>query len=957
MGKIGTFYLLAFLVFLSNILLGQTNNNDHYNIRVRELYNAGINLNNQKRSIEALDSFKLALDYRKKIYGEENYFLGTIYVSIGITYKLLGRNEEALRNYKLAEKNYLLRNDSNLVSLARLYRNIGNIYRAKLDYLQALKYSQQSLNIYSNQSSINEYDILEANYAIAEIHYLREDYQDAIEMLKLYESTPDTLNRIYYLELLGIIYQKTDNVSLAKQYYEKNLALSISYYGKDHLETAITYLNYSEFLSSISEYEDGLAALNNAFNIIRKSQDKRGVELSRYYEFKGELIRNRPIESPSVLSFKQQKRKNLEEAIQWYSESLQALYKEDTELKIGNLTTDNCLSFTDCVILLKTIADTYSEIAILNNDPKGDIYLSSLENALEYYKVTSQLIQRARMEISSDESKLQLASLESSTFSKTIETAYLAYDYNQDEQYLDLAFQNAEQMKSIAVFDKISDDLAQENSLIPDTLLELESKLNSTISTFNEKLFEEQSKDSADSKLIAEYNNKIFEASKSRDELNHLLEEEYPDYYNLKYSASMLNVNDVQNKLKKNEAIIEYAINQTDTASELFTFLITKDHKFFTSQKISSDMQRSLEYMFHFMTTPNFLFTHNEDSKQYCQAANDMYTLLLQPFQYALKNMNLIIIPDGKLNYIAFDGLLKSLPDTSQVIDFSKLDYLIRDFNINYANSANIYFKNSHSKRQLKNHTLAFAPLYASEKFELSNASYTLMPLPGVQKEVDAIAKTVKTDVYRGHEATEENFRKFSQEYDILHLAMHAYINDSLPAFSRLAFSPMPETPNEPLDKDGWLNTADIYNLNLRNARLTVLSACNTGVGRMQKGEGLMSLSRGFLYAGCPSIVVSLWEVEDQAGTEIMTSFYKNLKKGKTKDEALRLAKIEYLDQSNSRLAHPHYWMSFKSIGDNSPLYTSYDIYFFGILILLILIFSIDQILRIKKARQKRQAL
>ncbi len=955
--KKGNLHLIILLLLLPIFLHGQTEGNNQYRLKANQLLQSGYNLFYDGMYPEALDSFKLSLEYRKKFYGEENYFLGAVYLAIGVTYKAQGKNDKALQYYQIAEKNYWLRNDSNLINLGRLYRNIGNVFRAKLDYNNALHYFSQALTIFSNQEKIEYEDIYDANYAIAEIYSLTKDYDKSLDILKKYKDEADTFNKIYYLELLGIIYQKTDNISLAKKYYEENLALSISYYGEDHLETAITYLNYAEFLSRILEYKDGLTALNKAFDIIKKSQDKRGIELSRYYEFKGELIRNKPIESPSVLSFKQEKKKNLEEAIQWYTKSLQALYKENTKLKIEDLTIDNSLSFTDCVILLKTIADTYSEIAILNNEPKGDIYLSSLKNALDYYKVTSQLIQRARIEISSDESKLQLATLESSTFSKTIETAYLAYDYNQDEQYLDLAFQSAEQMKSSAVFDKISNDLAQENSLIPDTLLELESKLNSTISTFNEKLFEEKSKDSADSKLIAEYNNKIFEASKSRDELNHLLEEEYPDYYNLKYSASILSVNDVQNKLKKNEAIIEYAINQTDTTSELFTFLITKDHKIFTSQKISSEMQRSLGYMFHFMTTPNFLFTHNEDSKQYCQAANDIYTLLLQPFQYELKNMSLIIIPDGKLNYIAFDGLLKSLPDTSQAIDFSKLDYLIRDFNINYANSANIYFKNSLSKRQLKNHTLAFAPLYASEKFELSNASYTLMPLPGVQKEVDAIAKTVKTDVYRGIEATEENFRKFSQEYDILHLAMHAYINDSLPAFSRLAFSPMPETPNEPLDKDGWLNTADIYNLNLRNAKLTVLSACNTGVGKMQKGEGLMSLSRGFLYAGCPSIVVSLWEVEDQAGTEIMTAFYKNLKKGKTKDEALRLAKIEYLDHSNSRLAHPHYWMSFKSIGDNSPLYTSYDIYFFGILLLLILVFSIDQILRIKKARQKRQAL
>ncbi|MFV0591467.1 MAG: CHAT domain-containing protein [Draconibacterium sp.] len=954
--KTGNLYWIILLLFTPNILLAQPSDTTYYKLRASHLLQSGYNLYFDGKYSDALDSFSLSLNIRKEYYGNEDYFLGPVYMAMGITYKAQGLNNKALEYYQIAEKNYLLRNDSNLVSLARLYRNIGNIYRAKFDYLNALKYSKQSLSIYLNQTPRDDYNILEANYAIAEIYNLMKDYEDALKILSTYVNSADTLNKIYYLELQGIVYQNLGNRKLSREYYEKSVLLANEYWGNDQIDLALTYLNYAEFLSSISNYDDGMNALNKAYEIISKTQKKGGIELSRYYEFKGRLIRNRPIESPNVLSFKQQKKKNLREAIRWYTDALQALYKGENSLNIEDLTTDNSLSFTDCVVLLKTIADTHLEIANIDSEFKDADYLASLKNALTYYEKVSSLIQRARMEISGDESKIELAKLESSTFAKTIETAYQAYNYNNDNEYLNLAFENAEQMKNSAVFDKISDDLAQENSLIPDTLLELENNLNSTISTFNEKLFQEQSKDNINSELVAEYNNRVFEASKERDELHRMLEEKYPDYFDLKYSSSMLRTEDVQNHLKKNEAMLEYTINQEDTTFALYSFLITKNNKLFTCQKMSLEDLRSLEYMFHFMTSPDFLYTHNEDTKTYCKSAHNIYTLLLQPFQPLLKNMNLIIIPDGKLNYIAFDGLLKSLPDTSTVIDFSKLDYLVRDFNINYANSANIYFKNSHSKRQLKNQTLAFAPIYNFEKFTLSNTSYTLMPLPGVQKEVNAIAKTVAADVYRGNNATEENFRRFSPKYDILHLAMHAYINDSLPAFSRLAFSPMPEKSKGEFRQDGWLNTADIYNLNLKNAKLTVLSACNTGVGKMQKGEGLMSLSRGFLYAGCPAIVVSLWEVEDQAGTEIMTSFYRNLKKGKTKDEALRLAKIEYLDNSNSRLAHPHYWMSFKCIGDNSPLYTSYDIYFFGILILLILIFSIDQIVRMKKARLKRQA-
>jgi CHAT domain-containing protein len=260
------------------------------------------------------------------------------------------------------------------------------------------------------------------------------------------------------------------------------------------------------------------------------------------------------------------------------------------------------------------------------------------------------------------------------------------------------------------------------------------------------------------------------------------------------------------------------------------------------------------------------------------------------------------------------------------------------------------YISSTIPQRKAKNRLLAFAPKYNADTVFFENEKLILTQLPGVQREVDLIAGEIKIDLFRNENATEENFRKHSNNYDILHLAMHAFINDSLPAFSRFAFAQ--NNDNQP-QKDGWLNTADIYNLDI-NARLTVLSACNTGSGNLRKGEGVMSLARGFLYAGCPTIVMTLWEVEDNAGTKIMSSFYQNLKKGRSTDEALRLAKLNYLENANPRMAHPHYWLGYVSIGNSIPLFRSYDYYFFGLLILAFAGIITDQVIRLKKARKKR---
>ena len=293
--------------------------------------------------------------------------------------------------------------------------------------------------------------------------------------------------------------------------------------------------------------------------------------------------------------------------------------------------------------------------------------------------------------------------------------------------------------------------------------------------------------------------------------------------------------------------------------------------------------------------------------------------------------------------------MLTEVQDTTEAVQFNKLPYLIRQNTINYSYSTNLLFRFKNKKRPSNHKLLAFAPEYKTDTLQFDNETIILTPLPGVQREVELIAQEMQTKRYIGSEATEANFRQESHKYDILHLAMHAFINDSIPAFSRLVFA---QNQIDDAESDGWLNTADIYNLNL-NARLTVLSACNTGRGSLRKGEGIMSLARGFLYAGCPSIIMSLWEVEDNAGTEIMHAFYKSLKKGRNIDDALRHAKLTYLDNANARLAHPHYWLGYVSIGNSDPLFRSYDFYFFGLIILLISALAIDQLLLRRKSSKR----
>ncbi len=940
-------------IFILHYLFGFSQNKSFVSdsIKARQLYFKAITLGKEGLQQQALGTFFSSLDLRKKIYGNENYKLGAVYSGIGISYRNLGNYNLSLKYFILAEKSYELSHRFSKRNRIRIYSNIGNVYRNKLDFNQALQYFNRIRTIYENDNNTPTADIAAINYKIADIYYLIDEYSKALEIINKNINNAYTEDKIRYHLLLAYINQIHSNIKGAKSNYQKAIQLSIHLYGRKHINVANQYLNYSLFLMSVGEFSEAEKTLDTAFLIIKNIQPKFGLILAHYYNLKGNYIRNIPVDKQGKALRLEQKTKNLHKAIQWYTKALTALkFPANYSQEIIKNSSENYISTIGCINYLKKIATTYTEISSIAKEQKPEQYLTALSNAINNYQIAGTLIQKARMELSGDKSKIQLTELEYSTFQDLVQTAYSAYTATKNSKYTEMAFESAERIKSSSVFDKLTNELAMENSLIPDSLLQLERRINSTITIYSEKLFEENSKENSDSAKIDQYKTTIFKATRKRENLNRYLEQEYNDYYNLKYSASMLSIHKLQKKMAFNDVILEYVLNEKDTASELYTFTISKNSVEFNKQDVGAHFDRTIESVFRFMANPEYAFTTNDESKQFCIESHQLYNQLIFPFRSHLQNKHLTIIPDGKLNYIAFEALLQNLPDTTKPIQFNKLDYLIKSQNINYSNSANLLFQRNNLFPKMQNKVVAFAPEYNNDTLEFSGKRIAISPLPGVQKEVEHISNTVKAKVYKGDDATEQQFRAIANKYDILHLAMHAYINDSLPGFSRLVFSPNPTTDNF---SDGLLNTADIYTLNL-NARLTVLSACNTGGGILKKGEGIMSLARGFFYAGCPAIIMSLWEVDDQSATKIMQSFYKNLKRGDTKSEALRQAKLKYLSSVNSRRAHPHYWLGYISIGNNMPLYKSYDFYFFIFLVIILVLVALNQIIRIKKARKKR---
>ena len=299
-------------------------------------------------------------------------------------------------------------------------------------------------------------------------------------------------------------------------------------------------------------------------------------------------------------------------------------------------------------------------------------------------------------------------------------------------------------------------------------------------------------------------------------------------------------------------------------------------------------------------------------------------THLLIP-ESSLKFNSIVIVPDTPIYNLPFETL------------WYKDDYLIEEKTIHYSSHLRFLFFEDH-KVEDNPHATIFAPDYPQGETTLVTRSAPVF-LEGAQKEAKALEKFFPSNLYIAEKATKENFVDYKSDGNILHLAMHASLDEYEPVLSHFNFS-----NNEKLYLE------ELYALKIP-AELAVLSACNTGVGKVEEASGLATLQRAFNYAGTKATIASLWEVPDESTSQIMISFYKNLKKGETKSKALQNAKIEYLENTKiSKLKHPYYWAGFVLYGDNSAITEESNLIYLVIGIVLIL--SILIVLFLKKRKQ-----
>lgn len=504
------------------------------------------------------------------------------------------------------------------------------------------------------------------------------------------------------------------------------------------------------------------------------------------------------------------------------------------------------------------------------------------------------------------------------------------YELTGDSAAIASIFEYGEQSKAFVLRDILRHQRAMSFSGVPDSLVGTDQKLKNKLIGLNESPKEDD----------IDYLKTLNDTQNKLDSIQHVFETRYPDYARLRYDIEPVALGELQKKLNENTSVIEFCRG----VDRVYLLCITRDKVAFhpmASHYTYEDMVGRLNHSLQ-----------KQQSDVFVRISDSLYKETLGPVKPFLKE-NIVWIPDGVFHLLNPEILTEAGREKSAPAKFSDLPYLVYKYTFRVEHSATIMCQRNTVHKQpvtSKYDILGFAPFnslsgndMAGKNRQTDDPGYkTLIRQPWAGEALKTIDKDYDAHSFYDRSATKENFISHVEEAKIIHLGTHAVMDNKEPLKSRLVFG-IPEGG----DKEKYLYAYEVYNMRLPS-ELTVLTACETGNGVIRPGEGVISVARAFSYAGCPSVVMSLWSIDDQTTSGIISSFYKYLKKGMPKSEALRHAKTDFLKGGNKTFFNPYYWSGLVLIGEDSPVdlgggYLSAVVWVVGSLVLLVmagLIFS-----------------
>ncbi|MEN8185798.1 MAG: CHAT domain-containing tetratricopeptide repeat protein [Bacteroidota bacterium] len=898
---------------------------------------------------------------------EEKYLSVTLLLKAKIETNI-GLYNKSNKSIRKALNFFLKAKDSFYIADALNAIGVNHYFLA--DYDSTKIYYEKSYDI-KKKIAIAPYDMAISAYNLA---ILYEDLAKPEKALELYieaeqnlldsNSKKNFLSDVY-VGIAHLYFYEYRDINEAEKYAEKAMDIGMKNYGEFNPNMTFVYTSYANILESKEKYKESIELLKKSlkirettFGINHKWTCESYYDIANAYELdeqygKAEVFYKKAIDIGEKINAKLYLANAKTELAKLYSEQkinsieAQKLLEESLETKTSIFGSKNEIvteNFRFLALNAKNQKDKHKFHFYLNKvfssgnyfkdslnkiiapfevlkslELLGDWYQEEYEENADIESLNKQfdlidqevaLIHHSQNNFTSDRSKIQFANNYRDIFEKGLNTCWILYEKTKDKKYLEKAFQLFETNRNTTLLEGLQDIKYKLYSDIPEEMLEKERQIKQDLAKINMDLYYEKTASNPDKEFLSELINERIVISTKLDSLHKVFREKYPKYASLKFKNKKIKISDIQKNMDHNMQLITYFLGEED----LYSFTIIKKEVIFLKSAVANKISDLVESL-----NDEIISLKSTES-----TSNQLYTVLMSE-QLKPDKKKIVIIPDHVLNYIPFELLQNN--DNESVIN---------NFTVSYTGSARLFLEldNSFFQYKLPNYWVGFSPDY-KDRNQLINTD-----------EITSINDIVDGTTFIENASTIENFKKNNQNHHILHLAMHAEIDNENPMFNKLVFA------------DGDLTSSEIYNLN-NKANLAVLSACNTGFGKLEKGEGVMSMARAFHFSGVPSVVMSLWRVPDKETKKIMVSFYKFLNEGLDKDEALQMAKKEYLINTDDIiLKHPFYWSGFVLNGNTKALPNKSNVLLYtvsGSFLLVFLVFGYRRFRKTAKFKVRSQ--
>jgi len=666
---------------------------------------------------------------------------------------------------------------------------------------------------------------------------------------------------------IGLAYRnlKDYNKALTNLNYALDIRLELN--GKNSTAVAFVYSSLSSVFYATEDYRFSIDYANKALAIYKNNYGHKHPEIATTYNLLGSAY----FEEAKKVGGKDK----FELTINSYQKAILANVNNYNPLVIYE--TPPATGYLNADIYLVSILQ--KALVYETYHSQFSLKILDLEQAYKLLTLADNIIDKIRQFRTNEADKIALGNIASDVYEAAIRVSLAMAEVKWKKQpYKEKAFYFADKSKSAVLLEAIADANAQSFAGIPDDLLLKEKDIKGEIAYLEQKLGKTTNTD--ERKPLVE---ELLKWNQTYNSFKKKLELDYPDYFALKYNIKTPTLQELQANLEEKATLISYFIGYTN--KRLYVFYITS-----SGLKIQ-DIALDVDFNKNIIGYRNAMYYKLDKTAKALS-----YELYKQLGLSKIPNGTdkLIVIPSGRISTIPLEAIITE--------DEDPRSYLIQQYDISYLYAASLMQKKG--EPNAKGSVALFAPV----DFSGLGLGY----LPGTKKEVEEISELfkqnqTKTDVFLEANASKTAVSSTNvAKSNIIHFATHGIVDELHPEQSQICLTTQDGS-------EGRLFIGDIYNLKF-DADLVVLSACETGLGKLSKGEGIIGLTRAIIYSGANNMVVSLWSVSDNSTSQLMIDFYKNVLNGQEYSKALANAKRKMIGEN--KYTKPYFWAPFVLIGN-----------------------------------------